>query len=235
MPPWSTLPQAPGAPGRWACPRPVLTLAAQRSPAPPVRRFRPDAPTPLPAMVCCHGGSLVPRPSLSADSCSCHGPRAPGQARGLPSCLVLAADHVSRGAPPCLAPTGSGASPPPSACLGAPLHPRSVPVAGSPGGEADLPDVLSAPLSLRAWPSPPAAREGHRPVASRTTAAVPPCGPGRRSTRPMPRLPHGARGEAAGMPSRAGPQVCSPPRALLPLRLPPSGSRGFSSRASRGS
>jgi len=41
--------------------------------------------------------------------------------------------------------------------------------------------------------------------------------------------------EAAVIHSCSGPQVCSPPRSLLPLRLTPQGSRGFSVRASRGS
>jgi hypothetical protein len=93
----------------------------------------------------------------------------------------------------------------------------------------------SAHLSLRAWSSTPAALEVHVPVSSPKTAAFPPFGPGRRSTMPMQRLQHGALFEAAVIPSCSGPQVCSPPRSLLPRRFPPSGSRGFSIRASRGS
>ena len=58
----------------------------------------------------------------------------------------------------------------------------SVPVAVSPGWEEDLPDVLSAYLSLRAWTSTPAARVVHLPVTSHTTSAFPSFGPGRRST-----------------------------------------------------
>src|SRR5215831_19146005 len=45
---------------------------------------------------------------------------------------------------------------------------------------------------------------------------------------------YGALLEAAVISSCSGPQVCSPPRSLLPLRLPPLGSRGFYVRASHG-
>jgi hypothetical protein len=49
------------------------------------------------------------------------------------------------------------------------------------------------------------------------------------------RLQYGAFFEAAVIHSCSGPQVCSPPRSLLPIRPAPYGSRGFSVRASRGS
>jgi hypothetical protein len=70
----------------------------------------------------------------------------------------------------------------PPLAYGLPLHNGSVPVAVSPGWEEDLPDVISAYLSLRAWTSTPAARVVHLPVSSHTTAAFPSFGPGRRST-----------------------------------------------------
>ena len=97
-------------------------------------------------------------------------------------------------------------------------HSGSVPAAVSPGGEADLPDVGSAHLSLRAWPPTPAALEVPVPVSSPTPAAVPACGPGRRSTKSVQRLQYGAHFGAAVIRACAGPQVGSPPRALLPLR-----------------
>ena len=75
----------------------------------------------------------------------------------------------------------------------------SGPVAVSPGWEEDLPDVVSAHPSLRAWTPPPAARVVHLPVSSPTTAAFPPFGPGRRSAQPVQRLQDGAFFEAAGM------------------------------------
>ena len=55
-----------------------------------------------------------------------------------------------------------------------PLVNGSMPVAVSPGWEEDLPDVISASLSLRAWTPTPAARMVHVPVSSHTTAAFPP-------------------------------------------------------------
>ena len=86
---------------------------------------------------------------------------------------------------------------PPSRASVGPSDARSVQVAVSPCGEEDLPDVLSAPPSLRAWTPPPAARGVHRPVSSSTTSAFPSCGPGRRSAKPVQRLQYGALCEAA--------------------------------------
>jgi len=94
---------------------------------------------------------------------------------------MVSVDHVSRCCPAFIAPTGSCASPPPSVCLGRTLNTRSRQVAVSPCWEKDLPDVISAHLSLRAWTSTPAARVVHLPVSSHTTVAFPPFGPGRRS------------------------------------------------------
>jgi len=142
--------------------------------------------------------------------------------------------HVSGYDPTFLALTGSCASPAPSSCLGRPLTTRSVQVAVSPCWAKDLPDVLSAHLALRAWTPTPAARVVHVPVSSHTTAAFPPFGPGRRAAKPVQRLQYGALCEAAVICSWSGPQVCSPPRSLLPLRFAPYGSRDFSIRASHG-
>ena len=143
-------------------------------------------------------------------------------------------DHVSRCCPAFIAPTGSCASPPPSLCLGRTLNTRSVQVAVSPCWEKDLPDVISAYLSLRAWTPTPAARGVRLPVSSSTTSAFPSFGPGRRSAKPVQRFQYGALFEAAVICSCSGPQVCSPPRSLLPIRLTLYGSCDFSIRASRG-
>src|SRR5262249_15997644 len=51
---------------------------------------------------------------------------------------------------------------------------------------------------------------------------------------PVQRFQYGALLEAAVISLCSGPQVCSPPRSLLPIRLTPYGSRDFSIRASRG-
>ena len=85
----------------------------------------------------------------------------------------------------------------PPLAYGFSLDKGSVPVAVSPGWEEDLPDVISAYLSLRAWTPTPAARVVHVPVSSHTTAAFPPFGPGRRSTMSVQRLQYGALFEAA--------------------------------------
>jgi len=122
--------------------------------------------------------------------------------------------------PTCLATPGSCASPPAAALLAERSGTQSVQVAASPCWTKALPDGSAAPLSLRAWPPTPAALAVHGPVASPTTSAFPSCGPGRRSPKPVQRLPYGALCEAAVMPACSGPQVCSPPRSLLPLRPP---------------
>ena len=172
-------------------------------------------------MVCFHGCAIVPRPSMSGYSWSCQVPRAPLHVRGVPS-HVMVAGTMSVGITPPASLVWAHASVlhPPAASV-VPSNNGSVQVAVSPCWEEDLPDVLSAHPSLRAWTSTPAAPEGHLPVSSLKTAAFPPFGAGRRSTMPMQRLQHGALFEAVVIPSRSGPQVCSPPRSLLPLGLLP--------------
>lgn len=185
-------------------------------------------------MVCFHGHSIVRRPynvRVLLELPSAQSPFARARCylarRGL-------LDPVSRCYPAFIAPTGSCASPQPSSCLGCTLNTRSVPVAVSPGWEEDLPDVVSAHLSLRAWTPTPAARVVHLPVSSHTTAAFPPFGPGRRSTMSVQRFQYGTCFEAAVIRLCSGPQVCSPPRSLLPIRPTPYGSRDFYFRASHG-
>jgi hypothetical protein len=186
-------------------------------------------------MVCFHGRSIVHRPYMSGSSWGCQVPRVPVHEQGVtalvgvswtPSAEATLPSSLLRTHAPILRPLRASVRP---------SDPKSLQVAVSPCWEEDLPDVISAHLSLRAWTSPPAARVVHVPVSSHTTAAFPPFGPGRRSTTPVQRLPYGALFEAVVISSCSGPQVCSPPRSLLPLRFPPQGSRGFSVRASRGS
>jgi hypothetical protein len=172
-------------------------------------------------MVCFHGRSIVRRPYMSGYSWNCQVPRVPLHEQGVTS-LVGVSWTPSAGAtlPSLLLQTHAPILHPLRAS-GLPSDTKSWQVAVSPCWEEDLPDVISAHLSLRAWTSTPAARVVHLPVASHTTAAFPPFGPGRRSTMPVQRLPYGALFEAVVISSCSGPQVCSPPRSLLPLRLPP--------------
>src|SRR5262245_19111619 len=158
---------------------------------------------------------------MSGYSWSCQVPRVPLHVPGVTVTRHDVTHHISGYYPTFIAPTGSGASPPPSLCLGRTLNTRSVQVAVSPCWEKDLPDVVSAHLSLRAWTSTPAARVVPVPVSSHTTAAFPSFGTGRRSAKPVQRFQYGALFEAAVIRSCSGPQVCSPPRSLLPLRLEP--------------
>jgi hypothetical protein len=121
--------------------------------------------------------------------------------------------------------------PPP--CFGCPAVRGSRQVAASPCCAVVLPDVLSAQLSPRAWPPPPAARVVPMPVSSHTTAAFPPCGPGRRS-------PISPPATSGGTPI-ARLQSCTHVQARRFAHHPgrayrygfPYGSRGCSVRASR--
>ena len=149
------------------------------------------------SMVCFHGRSMVHRPydvRVLLKLPSAQSPFARTRCylarRGL-------LDHVSRCCPAFSAHTDSCANPPPSWCLGGTLNTRSVQVAVSPCWEKDLPDVISAHLSLRAWTPTPAARVVHVPVSSHTTSAFPSFGPGRRSAKPVQRFQYGALFEAA--------------------------------------
>jgi hypothetical protein len=172
-------------------------------------------------MVCFHGGSIVPRPYMSGYSWSCQVPRAPLHVRGVTSHVMVSGTMSVGITPPSSLIWAHASVLNPPAASGLPSDNGSVQVAVSPCWEEDLPDVISAHLSLRAWTSTPAARVVHLPVSSHTTAAFPPFGPGRRSTMSIQRLPYGALFEAVVISSCSGPQVCSPPRSLLPLRFPP--------------
>ena len=129
-------------------------------------------------MVCFHGRSIVRRPNMSGYSWSGQVPRVPLHAQGVNSC-VMVSRTMSVGVTPrsLLVRTHAPVLNPPRVS-----NTRSLQVAVIPCWEEDLPDVISAHLSLRAWTPTPAAREVPVPVSSLTTAAFPSFGPGRRST-----------------------------------------------------
>jgi hypothetical protein len=181
-----------------------------------------------------HGCSIVPRPNMSGDSWNDQVPRAPLHEPGVTSFAVVSWTTAAGVTPPSSLLWAQAPVLNPPVASGLPSGSESLQVVTSPCWEEDLPDVISAHPSLRAWTPPPAARGVHLPVSSSTTAAFPPFGPGRRSAKPVQRLQYGARFEAAVIASCSGPQVCSPPRSLLPIRHTPYGSRGFSVRASHG-
>ena len=90
-------------PGRWAFPRPVLTVASRRSPSHIARSFSADSHTPLRGMVCFHGRSIVPRPYTvrvlleppSAQS-PCARPRCDPHATWCPAPCQRALPHLPR-------------------------------------------------------------------------------------------------------------------------------------------
>ena len=158
---------------------------------------------------------------MSGYSWSGQVPRVPLHAQGVTS-YVMVSRTMSVGIPPLssLLRTHAPVLNPPATSV-VPSVSGSMQVAVSPCWEEDLPDVLSAHPSLRAWTPTPAARGVHLPVSSSTTSAFPSFGPSRRVAKPVQRLQYGALLEAAVIASCSGPQVCSPPRSLLPLRFPP--------------
>src|SRR5262249_30922421 len=141
-----------------------------------------DPHTPLHPMVCFHGCSIVPRPDMSGYSWSCQAPRAPLHDRGVTSLIVVSGTTSADVTPPSSLVRAHASVLNPLRASVVPSDTRSMQVAVSPCWEKDLPDVISAYLSLRAWTSTPAARVVHLPVSSHTTAAFPSFGPGRRST-----------------------------------------------------
>ena len=122
-------------------------------------------------------------------------------------------------------------------------------VAVSPCWEEDLPDVISANLSPRAWTPTPAALVVHMLVSSHKTSAFPPFGRGRRlqhpysdfSTAPFSRLQsfpdvqaHGCA-RHPGRSRRSGYLTTGRPWLLRPRlsRFVPSSSCGYASRPNR--
>lgn len=134
--------------------------------------------------------------------------------------------HVSEHYLAFFAPTNSCASPHPSACLRSPSRRRSSPVAVSPGWDKDLPDVISANLSLRVWAPTPAAPGVPLPVPSPRALAFSDLPADRRRATPRPVTSR--RGNISGLrpfTHVSNPQVCSPPWSLLPSCLHHTGQR----------
>ena len=172
-------------------------------------------------MVCFPGRSIVHRPyhvRVLLELPSAQSPFARARCYHARRGLL---NPVSRCDPAGIAPTDSCANPPPSSCLGATLGHQVFagccqPLLG--GGPSRRYLCTSFPACLDLYPG------GSCGASTRffpTTAAFPPFGPGRRSTMSVQRLPYGALFEAVVISSCSGPQVCSPPRSLLPLRFPP--------------
>jgi hypothetical protein len=76
-------------PERGDFPSPVLPLASHWSPSHSAQSFSADPHTPLHAMVCFHGRSIVHRPDMSGYSWSCQVPRAPLHDQGVTSLVVV--------------------------------------------------------------------------------------------------------------------------------------------------
>jgi hypothetical protein len=107
-------------------------------------------------------------------------PRAPSHAQGVTLCVEISRISSAGITPPSsLLRTHAPIRNPPHAS-GNPLCTRSLQVAVSPCWESDLPGVVSANLSSRAWTPTPAALVVHLPVSSHKTTAFPTLRSGRR-------------------------------------------------------
>ena len=107
-------------------------------------------------------------------------PRAPLHARGVTLRVEVSTTSSADITPPSsLIRTHAPIRNPPHAS-GNPSYTRSLQVAVSPCWESDLPGVVSANLSSRAWTPTPAALVVHLPVSSHKTTAFPTLGSGRR-------------------------------------------------------
>ena len=107
-------------------------------------------------------------------------PRAPSHAQGVTLCVEISRISSAGITPPSsLLRTHAPIRNPPHAS-GNPSYTRSLQVAVSPCWESDLPGVVSANLSSRAWTPTPAALVVLLPVSSHKTTAFPTLGPGRR-------------------------------------------------------
>ena len=162
-------------------------------------------------------------------------PRAPLHDQGVTS-FVMVSRTMSVGVTPLssLVRTHAPVLNPPSAAV-VPSASGSVQVAVSPCWEEDFPDVVLRIFLYVLGPLP-----------RRLVECIDPFLPPRHRPSPRedrvgaPRYPYSDFHtapffEAAVIHSCSGPQICSPPRSLLPLRTRPYGSCGFSVRASRGS
>ena len=158
-------------------------------------------------------------PTSSGYSWSCQVPRAPLHEPGVTSLVVISWTTSAGITPPSsLLRTHAPILHPPRASV-VPSNTRSLQVAVSPCWEENLPDVtlrifpyvlgpLPRPLLRCMYPLLPARQ---RPSPREDKVGAAPCS--------VQRLQHGASFGAAVIHACSGPQVCSPPRSLLPIRL----------------
>jgi hypothetical protein len=170
---------------------------------------------------------------MSGYSWNCQVPRAPLHVPGVTSHVMMSGTmSVDITLPSSLLRAHAPVLHPPRASVVA-SDTRSMQVAVSPCWEKDLPDVVLRILPCVLGPLPrrllrcmyPFLPPRHRPSPRSDRVGAP--------LYTVPRLQYGALFEAAVIRSCSGPQVCSPPRSLLPLRHTPYGSRDFYVRASR--
>ncbi len=139
-----------------------------------MRGLSADTHTPLHWPVCFQGRSFVRWP-LSAQliNRNFQVPRAPLHIRGVTSYAVMSGITSADVTLPSSLIRTHASILPPSPYLGCTLGKRSLQVAVSPCWGKDLPGVISANLSLRAWTHTPAAPVVLVPVSSHRTSAFP--------------------------------------------------------------
>jgi len=162
---------------------------------------------------------MVRQPTMSGYSWSCQVPRAPVHDGGVTSLIVVSTDHVSRRDPAVIAPTGSCVSPPPSPCLRMTLAQRGCAGCCQPrlgGGPSRRSRCVSFPTCVDLDPGGSCGASPRFFPHDRGLPLV-------RTGAALPYVPYSdfrtARFcGAAVMRFCSGPEVCSPPRPLLPLR-----------------
>jgi hypothetical protein len=185
-------------------------------------------------MVCFHGRSIVCRPNMSGYSWSGQVPRVPLHAQGVTAC-VMVSRTMSVGVIPrsLLIRTHAPVLNPPRVSV-IPSTPGLCRLLSAPAGRRTFPTLslricpcVLGPLPRRLVRCPcPFLPSRQRPSPRSDRVGAPLC--------TVQRLPYGALFEAAVIRSCSGPQVCLPPRSLLPIQCLPYGSRDFYVRASRG-
>jgi hypothetical protein len=183
-------------PGRWAFPRPVLTLASLWSPSQRAQSFSADSHTPCRSVVCFPGRSMVHRPSMSGYSWSCPVPSAPLHVHGV-TVHVMMSRTMAAGIPPpaSLLRAQAPVLPPPRASVG-PATPGLCRLLSAPAGRRTFPT-----LSLRILPSVlgplprrllrctgPFLPSGQRPSPRSDRVGAPPCPYSDFRTAPFARL-----------------------------------------------
>ena len=172
-------------------------------------------------MVCFPGRAMVPRPYRVRGLLTLPRAQSPFARARCDRARRDLWDHVSRRSPALIAHTGSCVRPHPSLCLRS--HPWSTGLCrwlSAPAGRRTFPTLLCTSVPACLDPSPGSSC-GARTRFFPHDSGLPPVRTGSALHHVRTATSDGVLFEAVVISSCSGPQVCSPPRSLLPLRFPP--------------